>query len=75
MIRDLYLPRWEAWFNYKLALLKGEKVEKPDYFNLEQAWVNNGKKYDEPVDTQSINIVADIYKSYIDELRQSYKNS
>lgn len=75
LIRDLYLPRWEAWFNYKLALLKGEKVEKPDYFNLEQAWVNNGKKYDEPVDTQSINIVADIYKSYIDELRQSYKNS
>lgn len=36
LMRDMYLPRWEAWVDYKLALLRGETAQEPDYFQIEK---------------------------------------
>ena len=74
LLRDLYLPRWEAWVNYKLALLKGEPAREPDYFGLEKAWVTSDKTYDEGPSGDSIAIIEELYKQYIGEIRRTYKN-
>ena len=73
-MRDLYLPRWEAWVNYKRALLKGEPAREPDYFSLEKAWVTNDKSYNEGPSGDSVAIIEELYKQYIGEIRQTYKN-
>jgi alpha-N-acetylglucosaminidase len=45
LMGDLYLQRWTAWRDYKLALLNGEQPAEPDYFEMEDAWVNADKTY------------------------------
>lgn len=35
-MRDMYLPRWEAWVDYKLALLRRETAQEADYFQIEK---------------------------------------
>lgn len=74
LMRDLYLPRWEAWVNYKLALLNGEQKSAPDYFNLEKNWVNGNARYDTALSGNPIDIVEALYTKYIDEMRKIYKN-
>ena len=45
LMADLYLPRWQAWVDYKKALLAGRQADAPDYFALENAWVEADKHY------------------------------
>ena len=40
-MRDMYLPRWEAWVDYKLALLRGETAQEPDNIQIEKNWVGS----------------------------------
>ena len=73
-IRDRYLPRWEAWVDYKLALLRGETAQEPDYFQIEKNWVDSDTRYDSTSTGNAISAVEEIYKKYFIELQQTYKN-
>ena len=74
LMRDMYLPRWEAWVDYKLALLRGETAQEPDYFQIEKNWVDSDTRYDSTSTGNAISAVEEIYKKYFIELQQTYKN-
>lgn len=74
LMRDMYLPRWEAWVDYKLALLRGETAQEPDYFQIEKNWVGSDTRYDSTSTGNAISAVEEIYKKYFIELQQTYKN-
>lgn len=62
-MRDMYLPRWEAWVDYKLALLRGETAQEPDYFQIEKNWVDSDTRYDSTSTGNAISAVEEIYKN------------
>ncbi|SDD07885.1 alpha-N-acetylglucosaminidase [Pedobacter soli] len=39
LMKDYYLARWELYINYLQHDLKGEKMQAPDFFRWERAWV------------------------------------
>jgi len=38
LLRDFYLPRWLAFFDYAEARLKGQAASWPDFFVMEKTW-------------------------------------
>lgn len=45
-----YLPRWQMFFDYKRAKMKGKKVSEPDYYAYGANWCKETKKFpSEPV--------------------------
>lgn len=54
LLRDYYLPRWEAFYGWLKKKLAGENVSEPDYFAIEKGWVYNGKTYPVEVNKEDV---------------------
>lgn len=73
-MRDMYRLVGKHGFDYKLALLRGETAQEPDYFQIEKNWVDSDTRYDSTSTGNAISAVEEIYKKYFIELQQTYKN-
>lgn len=47
LLKDLYLPRWNAFFDYMEAKIDGKDVSVPKYFDMEKAWCSQQNNYSE----------------------------
>ncbi|MEG1738790.1 MAG: alpha-N-acetylglucosaminidase [Odoribacter sp.] len=45
ILSDLYIPRWETYFNHLTAVLNGAQMKEIDYFAMEEAWCKDPKVY------------------------------
>ncbi len=71
LLSDYYLPRWEAFYSYLDDLLAGREADEPDYFEMEKAWVDNGKEYPvEPYDYDPLVLVDRL----LSKVRPVYKD-
>lgn len=47
LLSDLYLPRWNKFFEYAAAKIDGKEVAMPDFFEMEKEWCNQQNQYSE----------------------------
>lgn len=45
MLRDVYAPRWKAWFEARLSSWDSDSVPRLDFFAMDDAWVNSQARY------------------------------
>ncbi|MEG0456015.1 MAG: alpha-N-acetylglucosaminidase C-terminal domain-containing protein, partial [Bacteroides sp.] len=64
MIRDYYLPRWTNYVVYLKALLQGKKVEAPDSYPAEKAWVNAHNTYRLTPEAHPVQTAKQLFEKY-----------
>ncbi|KIA96535.1 hypothetical protein OC25_01965 [Pedobacter kyungheensis] len=64
LMKDYYLARWELYINYLQHDLKGEKMQAPDFFSWERAWVEQNMELKAQKGVKPLfQVVAEILKS------------
>ena len=71
LLRDYYLPRWEAFYDWLKARISGKDALEPDYFAIEKGWVYNGKTYPVNVNGEDVGHLADTIMQVV---RPAYKD-
>lgn len=61
LLKDFYYKRWKAYFEYLSSVLEGDNPSQIDFYNLEEKWTKELKKYSFKSEGDAINIAKDIY--------------
>lgn len=64
MIADYYLPRWTAYVAYLKATLEGQKLQVPDSFEAEKAWVNSHNRYVMANNAEPVKVAKRLFDRY-----------
>lgn len=65
ILKDVYYPRWEAFFNNLLAELEGRPTQKIDYFEMDEVWTRQHNAYSSQPTGNSIEIAREVFGKYV----------
>lgn len=61
ILKDMYYVRWEKYFEYLKKKMKGVEVPKIDFYEIEEKWVLDNKKYNFLNNDNAVDKVADVF--------------
>lgn len=61
ILRDLYYPRWKAWFEYQTNKLRGVPAPEPDYYTMERIWSESLNPYPDIPQPNAVHRAMEIF--------------
>lgn len=65
VLKDVYYPRWEAFFNNILTELEGKSPNKIDYFEMDETWTKQHNPYSSIPSAKAIEVAKEVYEKYV----------
>lgn len=65
LLKDLYLPRWNKFFEYQAAKLYGSSTKYPDFFDMEKTWSQQNNIYTDTPQGNIMTILGEIHTAIL----------
>lgn len=66
VLKDVYYPRWKAFFDQLRKQLQGEETEEIDFFGMDEEWTNKTNPYPSQPIGDAIETAREVYSKYIE---------
>ncbi len=65
ILKDVYYPRWKAYFDYLEKELAGEQPEKVDFFGMDEEWAKQNNPYLSQPEGNAIDVAKEVYSLFL----------